>query len=72
MSRPLYEGLLRIKNDKQLAPVVEWLNSLREQTREKLETSSVVNVQVEQGKAQILSKILAAIENSPETLEKFK
>lgn len=67
-TRNLYEALVRLRNDKGLAPIVEWIQTLREDSRARLETQ-VDNVQVEQGKAQAFKKILEAIEKSPEILQ---
>lgn len=63
----LYEALVRIKNDPTMQPVVEWLKELREAARDRMETCGD-NHQIEQGKAQVLKKILNDIERAPEFL----
>ncbi len=70
-SRQLYAALLRIKNDPEFAPVKEWLQTMRDNSRDRLETI-VDNHQTEQGKAQILKRILETIEDSHKYMDKFK
>jgi hypothetical protein len=69
--KALYEALLKIKNDPQLKPFVEWLESQREATRDRMETAQDA-FQVEQGRALILKKILTCIEQAPDVLQKIK
>lgn len=69
--RALQEALLKIRNDKQFAPLKEWLTLLREASRDRLETASD-RVQVEQGKSQILKLLISSIESAPEMLNKLK
>lgn len=68
--RALYEALLRLKNDKSFESVIDWLKELREETRTQLETQTD-RFHVEQGKAQMLKKILDSIETAPQVLEKI-
>jgi hypothetical protein len=68
--RALYEALTRLKNDKSLSVVKEWLDTMREESRNRLETQ-VDHVAQEQGKAQVLKKILDAIDKAPEILARM-
>ena len=63
----LYEALVRIKNDPTMQPVVEWLKEMRATARDRLETCGDMH-QIEQGKAQVLKKILNDIEQAPTIL----
>ena len=69
--RALQEALLKIRNDKQFAPVKVWLIALRDASRDRLETAAD-RVQVEQGKAQVLKLLISSIESAPEMLNKLK
>lgn len=73
MSKELIELLILIRNTNQFKPLVDWLASERETVRKVLETNlDEVMLRQAQGKAQALSRILAAIEESPKYLEKTR
>lgn len=63
----LYEALLKVRNDPALKPIVKWLEDMRESTRDRLETCPD-RYQVEQGKAQVLRRILTDIAQAPTIL----
>ena len=66
----LHEAALRIRNDPQLAPFVEWLRHQREAKRDLLETADDDIVQRVQGEASSLRSVISLIEDSPRVLEK--
>lgn len=68
--RALYESLQVIRNSDQFSALREWLKDQREKSRDRLEVTDD-SYQVEQGKAQMLKKLLDAIETSPEVLNKI-
>ena len=64
--RRLYEAMLQIRNAPVLAAFKEYLESLREDSRDRLENTLSA---VDQGKAQLLKKLLDEIEKAPKVLE---
>ena len=68
--RNLYEALNRLKNDRSYSIILEWLREQREDSRARLETQ-MDNIQLEQGKAQAIKKILESIDKAPDILAKI-
>lgn len=70
--RPLFENLVRIRNAPEFEPLRKWLNTKREEARDRLSTlPDEVSFRREQGVAQAYTEILAMIEDSHKFLEKL-
>lgn len=71
-NRLFFENLVRIKNSPEFEPLRQWLNTKREEARDRLAyQSDEIVFRREQGVVQTYDRILGLIESAHETLEKM-